>query len=613
MRMKGIAGRLTAGFVVLTGAVVATAWIGVSTLGRTSSDVAAMADMSSNLAIGEKARFSLSMMQMNVKDYLISNDQQDLDEFDEWAAAHKKYYQTSHENFEDEGRRALLAQVDGGVLTYVDGFAEVRSIIPERNRVRDEVMVKAGKDARRKVYDLLAEAQGIEAVRALGEGIQHLMLTRFYAERLARTGKPSYLERTTLELGLTRDSLDVADRSGIDTAAARADLDRFEGAVVAVNDLMTRRNAVVRETLDVVGPRLTSIWGEIDESLVADTKRVASDGAKTATAGVTTLVLAGAVAGVLAAVIGVLLVRSVVVPLRRVITRLVEVSSGDGDLTQRLDASASDETGELAAAVNAVLDDVSSLIGTIQGTTHSLTDDSAVVSDSAESIANNASRQAASIQEISAAVAEARSSAGRTAEATQEASDLSTTASSSAERGSKEVERLSTAMNGITESSREMAGVIKVIDEIAFQTNLLALNAAVEAARAGDAGKGFAVVAEEVRALAQRSAEAARETNGLIETSMERAEDASTIVSTVVEAFGSIAESSETVAGKLEEVLELSRDQRSGIEDIARGATEIDDVAQASAAGAEELAATAGSTRERTREMADLVDRYRVE
>ena len=215
------------------------------------------------------------------------------------------------------------------------------------------------------------------------------------------------------------------------------------------------------------------------------------------------------------------------------------------------------------------------------------------VTSSSQSLAQGASEQAASVEETSASLEETASMTKRNAENAQKANELAKQARSAAERGVHDMQSMSSAMNTIKNSSDEVAKIIKTIDEIAFQTNILALNAAVEAARAGEAGMGFAVVAEEVRNLAQRSAQAARETATKIEGALSSTAQGVQINGMVGEVLNEIATKVRQVDDLVSEVASASKEQTTGITQINTAVSQMDKITQSNAANAEECAAAA--------------------
>ncbi len=215
------------------------------------------------------------------------------------------------------------------------------------------------------------------------------------------------------------------------------------------------------------------------------------------------------------------------------------------------------------------------------------------VNTASQSLAQGTNEQAASLEETSASLEEITSMTSRNAESAANAKGLANLARTAAETGSGDMQAMTSAMDAIKASSDNIAKIIKTIDEIAFQTNILALNAAVEAARAGEAGAGFAVVAEEVRALAQRCAQAARETTTSIEDSIQKAGRGVDISGKVAVGLGQIVENARKVDELIGEIATASREQTQGLNQIVTAVSQMDKVTQSLAAGAEESAASA--------------------
>jgi len=237
------------------------------------------------------------------------------------------------------------------------------------------------------------------------------------------------------------------------------------------------------------------------------------------------------------------------------------------------------------------------------------------VAGAAQGLSQGSSKQAASLEETSAAMVEMTSISRKNSEASHTVADMATEANGLIHTASGALTEMVASMNAIKESSDKVAKIIKTIDEIAFQTNILALNAAVEAARAGEAGMGFAVVADEVRSLAQRSAQAARDTAGLIDESIARASEGQRRVSQVSDAVTAVSTSAARIKTLVEEVRASSREQIEGIDQVTHAVSDMEKVTQATAAGAqenaavgEELSAQAESTMSTVRRLSVLIE-----
>jgi len=244
------------------------------------------------------------------------------------------------------------------------------------------------------------------------------------------------------------------------------------------------------------------------------------------------------------------------------------------------------------------------LIGSVTQTAKA----AAQVAGTSKSLADGASAQAASIEETGASLEVLATMTQRNAEHASKSTVLAREARSAADRGAEDVQVMDMAMMALKSSSSDISKIIKTIDEIAFQTNILALNAAVEAARAGQAGAGFAVVAEEVRRLAQRSAQAARETATKIEGAIQNSAQGIEISVKVAEVLNEIVDKTRKVDELVAEVASASQEQTQGIKQINAAVMEVDRVTQSNAANSEESSASAAELQAQAEVMQQAVN-----
>ena len=230
----------------------------------------------------------------------------------------------------------------------------------------------------------------------------------------------------------------------------------------------------------------------------------------------------------------------------------------------------------------------------------------------AEELSSGAQEQASSLEETASSLEEITGTVQQNSDNAQQANQLAGNSRRVAENGGDVVSKAVQGMNEINVASKRIADIITAIDEIAFQTNLLALNAAVEAARAGEQGRGFAVVAGEVRNLAQRSAGAAKEIKSLIQDSVGKVEVGSELVNKSGHTLSEIVSSVKRVTDIVSEIAAASREQASGIEQVNRAVTQMDQVVQTNAAQTEELTATAEGLSSQASQLQSLVAQFNL-
>jgi methyl-accepting chemotaxis protein len=283
-----------------------------------------------------------------------------------------------------------------------------------------------------------------------------------------------------------------------------------------------------------------------------------------------------------------------------------------GDLTWRLTKTFADRYEPLRADFNEALSRLQAAMREIAGNAASMTAGVADMSRASDELARRTEHQAASLVETTAALGEITVAVQNTAESANQANAAAAAARQEAERSDPVVSEAVEAMTQIETSSGQIGKIIGVIDEIAFQTNLLALNAGVEAARAGEAGRGFAVVAQEVRALAQRSADAAKEIKDLINVSGDQ-------VSAGVERVGRTREALQRIIARVAEInaqvnaiAASARNQAEGLGEVNATMGEMDRVVQQNAAMVEETTAAAHALRNEAQELAQRVDMFEI-
>ena len=284
----------------------------------------------------------------------------------------------------------------------------------------------------------------------------------------------------------------------------------------------------------------------------------------------------------------------------------------DGDLTFRLSEPLAQEFESLRSDFNDAVAQLAETLSAVARATTQIDSGTREISRSAEDLSKRTEQQAASLEETAAALDQITANVSNSSKRADEARSVAAQANSSAAQSGKVVANAVDAMQKIEQSSNQVSNIISVIDEIAFQTNLLALNAGVEAARAGEAGRGFAVVAQEVRELAQRSAQAAKEIKGLIHNSSIEVQSGVKLVSETGEALKTIEGYIVTVNSHMDAIATSAREQSTGLGEVNTAVNQMDQVTQQNAAMVEESNAAGAALAGEAGRLRELISQFQL-
>jgi methyl-accepting chemotaxis protein len=288
-------------------------------------------------------------------------------------------------------------------------------------------------------------------------------------------------------------------------------------------------------------------------------------------------------------------------------------SAIDGDLSVRLQEEGKEGFFKsLAQGMNRLIDNMADVVRGMARSADEVRTGADEISRGNLDLSQRTEEQASSLEQTAASMEQMTSIVKNNADNSAQASQLAESAREHAEKGGRVVQSAIASMAEINSSSKRIADITGVIDEIAFQTNLLALNAAVEAARAGEQGRGFAVVAAEVRNLASRSAAAAKEIKTLIHDSVGKVSEGARLVDETGRALGEIVSGVKKVSEVVAEMAVSSREQASGIDQVNKAVTSMDAVTQQNAALVEQASAAAQALMGQATQLTELIARYRV-
>ncbi|ABK45797.1 methyl-accepting chemotaxis sensory transducer [Magnetococcus marinus MC-1] len=553
---------------------------------------------------------NMLMMRMNVKDFNISGDQKDADEFNAYATSTGAFLEEAKREIVQPELASLIIEIDRKIDEYKRAFEQIKAFRVSRNKAVEVGMDPNGLKMREDLTAMVESASkdGMASVAYhAGRAQEHLLLGRLYALKFLQDNHQADADRALQELQSNLDPLfatlekelqDSHRRSLMESAkiTRNAYLSAFKEAVTIIE----ARNKVIKESLDRLGPEVAKAVEDVKLSLKNEQDKLGPAVQAANEATITLVIIVSLLSVLVAIIIGWYITRLVLRPLGgepAFLTNLVTRVS-EGNLNVKIETKPGDTSSLMAAMANMV-ERLRGVVGEVKLAADSVGSGSAQMSSSSDSLSQGASEAAASVEETSAAMEQMSGNIAQNSDNARQTQTIAQQASQDAREGGKAVASAVTAM-------KEIADKISIIEEIARQTNLLALNAAIEAARAGEHGKGFAVVAAEVRKLAERSQSAASEISQLSTSSVEVSERAGSIINKLVP---DIQRTAELVA----QITTASIEQNQGVDQINRAIQQLDQVTQQNAGTAEEMAATAVELQGQARQLQDTVSFFSMD
>jgi methyl-accepting chemotaxis protein len=284
----------------------------------------------------------------------------------------------------------------------------------------------------------------------------------------------------------------------------------------------------------------------------------------------------------------------------------------DGDLTATAGDPRRDEAASLLRALGRMQESLRNIVSQVREAAESIQSASTEVAPGNQDLSRRTEQAASSLQQTASSMEQLTATVRNSTDSATQANQLATSASTVAQRGGSAMAQVVQTMDDIASSSQRIAEITGTIDGIAFQTNILALNAAVEAARAGEQGRGFAVVAGEVRALAQRSADAAREIKELIGASVERVDSGAALVRNTGHTIDDIVAGVQRVSQVIGEITLAANQQNTGIGEINTAVVQLDRMTQENAALVEQAAAASEALKQQSQRLTQAVAGFRL-
>ncbi len=588
--------RIALGFtlvLVLLGAVATTAWFALGSSGDRLSLYAGSTEETNNAAGVESAMLGLKL---SVNEFLATGSTASVQSYQE--AKHRLDAQIAMalKTITDPTRAAELNEAATLLAKYDAAFRRVMANTGQMDLVVQDQLNPNGEIIAKGLEKILTDARGngdMNGAFQVSSALKGYFECSSLANSYLLTSKAEYataakeqiktvasaiarLQKDQIELVKLDETLKDEAKDSL-LVKLQAAATSYTTSLDQIISLKEQRNASISNELNQIAPQFTAALGRLRQAVTKFQSELGQHGRTNQSRSEALVLSCTVAAGVLGVLFAWLIIRGITGPILKVARHLA----------------------------------------TEAGQTHNA---AGQVSSASQSMADGAGRQAASLEESNASLHEMASMTARNSESAQSAKGLAAEARATADAGARDMTAMREAMTAIKTSSSDIAKIIKTIDEIAFQTNILALNAAVEAARAGEAGAGFAVVAEEVRSLAQRSAQAAKETAAKIADASAKSEQGAIISGQVAGSLDKIVERIRQLDEMVGGIATASAEQSTGIGQLNLAVAGMDKITQSNAAlaqqsanSAEDMKSQSGQVKLAVNELLQMVQGYEQE